>query len=72
MGCGKMLMTASAAERILDFDTRFVMDGDVLVTVRDPLGEAEEITVTESKEITPELLWKQFTQYRFFLLRPGR
>lgn len=68
---GRMLLTDSAKDRILDFDTRCLMEGDVLVTVADPLGKKEQITVTEAGDVTEELLWGLFTKDLFFLLRPG-
>lgn len=81
---GRMLITASPEDRILEFDTDFVMPGDVLLVTADPLGDKEESTVylylgdgafgymTEGgMEVTREdILWKLFTKDLFLLLRP--
>ncbi len=69
---GRRLVTASAAERILDFRTEFLMPGDILVTVADPLGPQQQVTLQRQEDVTEEMLWGLFAKELFFLMRPGR
>ena len=82
---GRTLITGSAAERILEFDLRYLQTGDILLYVQKPLteeqseeaylylGEGAFAFCQDDKIVvtTEELLWRAFAKDLFLLLRPS-
>lgn len=82
---GKTLITETAAQRILEFDLRYLQPGDILLYVTNPLAESQQedaylylgdgtfaFCKDGNVQVTKdELIWQAFAKDLFLLLRPS-